>query len=128
MKQRRTQRTSKRPRNPQTAKPELPQITALVAIEKPIYGGAFLARVDGKAVFVPLTLPGEQARVRITEDKRGYATAEVDEIVTRSPRTHCTRLPPLRRLRRLQLSTRGLSRHKSLSSKPSCAKRSSAAA
>jgi 23S rRNA (uracil1939-C5)-methyltransferase len=54
----------------------------IVEIEKPIYGGAFLARVEGKAVFVPLTLPGEQARVRITEDKRGYASAEADEIVT----------------------------------------------
>ena len=50
-------------------------------IEKPIYGGAFLARVEGKAIFVPLTLPGEQARVRITEEKRGYATAEAEEIV-----------------------------------------------
>jgi 23S rRNA (uracil1939-C5)-methyltransferase len=53
----------------------------LVEILKPIYGGAFLARIDGKAVFVPLTLPGEQARVRITEDKRSFANAEVEEIV-----------------------------------------------
>jgi 23S rRNA (uracil1939-C5)-methyltransferase len=57
----------------------------LVNIEKPVYGGSFLARVEGKAVFVPLTLPGEQARVRITEDKRGYSTAEVEEIVSASP-------------------------------------------
>ena len=54
-------------------------------IEKPIYGGAFLARIEGKAVFVPLALPGEQVRVRIVDDKRGYATAEVEEIVTASP-------------------------------------------
>jgi 23S rRNA (uracil1939-C5)-methyltransferase len=52
----------------------------LVRIEKPIYGGAFLARIEGKAVFVPLTMPGEQARVRIVDDKRGYATAEAEEI------------------------------------------------
>jgi 23S rRNA (uracil1939-C5)-methyltransferase len=56
----------------------------LVQIEKAIYGGAFLARVEGKAVFVPLTLLGETAKVRITEEKRGYATAEVDEIATTS--------------------------------------------
>jgi 23S rRNA (uracil1939-C5)-methyltransferase len=55
-----------------------------VRIEKPIYGGAFLARIEGKAVFVPLALPGEQARVRIVDNKRGYATAEVEEIVTAS--------------------------------------------
>lgn len=53
----------------------------LVQIEKPIYGGASLARVEGKAVFVPLALPGEQVRVRIVEEKRGYATAEVEEII-----------------------------------------------
>lgn len=57
----------------------------LVQIEKPIYGGAFLARVEGKAVFVPLTLPGEQARVRVVEDKRSYATAEVEEIQSPAP-------------------------------------------
>ena len=57
----------------------------LVTIEKPIYGGQFLARVDGKAVFVPLTLPGEEVRVRISEHKKGYATAEPDEIVRVSP-------------------------------------------
>jgi hypothetical protein len=34
-------------------------------IEKPIYGGAFLARVEGKAMFVPLALPGRAgARAR----------------------------------------------------------------
>jgi 23S rRNA (uracil1939-C5)-methyltransferase len=59
--------------------------TQLVTIEKPVYGGAFLARMEGKAVFVPLTLPGEKARVRIVEDKRGYATAEIEEIVSSAP-------------------------------------------
>jgi 23S rRNA (uracil1939-C5)-methyltransferase len=52
-----------------------------VRIEKPIYGGAFLARMAGKAVFVPLALPGEEARVRVVDDKRGYASAEVEEIL-----------------------------------------------
>ena len=59
--------------------------TQLVEIVKPIYGGAFLARVEGKAVFVPLTLPGEQVRIRIAQDKRGYSTAEPEEILTPSP-------------------------------------------
>ena len=64
----------------------------LVQIEKPIYGGASLARVEGKAVFVPLALPGEQVRVRIVEEKRGYATAEAEEIVAAAPERvapHC---------------------------------------
>ena len=71
-------------RRPRPATPK-PSRSALVQIEKPIYGGAFLARLEGKATFVPLTLPGEQARVRILEDKRSYATAEPEEILTPSP-------------------------------------------
>jgi 23S rRNA (uracil1939-C5)-methyltransferase len=62
-----------------------PHATTLVQIEKPIYGGAFLARVNGKATFVPLTLPGEEARVRVIEEKRGYALAEAEQIVTAAP-------------------------------------------
>jgi 23S rRNA (uracil1939-C5)-methyltransferase len=67
--------------------------TQLVHIEKPIYGGSFLAREAGKAIFVPMALPGEEARIRIVQDKskRGYATAKVDEIVQASPE----RVPPL---------------------------------
>ncbi len=44
-----------------------------------------MARMEGKAVFVPLTLPGEQARVRIIDEKRGYSTAEVEKIVAVVP-------------------------------------------
>lgn len=43
-----------------------------------------MARVAGKAVFVPLALPGERVGVRIVEDKRGYALAEAEEIVETS--------------------------------------------
>jgi len=65
--------------------PSSPPKLLLVEIEKPIYGGAFLARLEGKAVFVPLALPGEQARVRITQSKSGYASAEAEEIVRAAP-------------------------------------------
>lgn len=68
----------------QQRRPEVDR-TALVQIEKPIYGGAFLARLDGKATFVPLTLPGEQAQVRIIEEKRSFATAEPEQIIEASP-------------------------------------------
>ncbi len=66
-------------------KPPEPAASQLVEIGKPIYGGAFLGRLEGKAVFVPLALPGEQARIRIAESKPGYSTAEVEEIVTAAP-------------------------------------------
>ncbi len=57
----------------------------LLTIEKAIYGGAFLARDEGKATFVPLALPGEKVRVRIVEDKRSHAVAEIEQIVQCSP-------------------------------------------
>jgi 23S rRNA (uracil1939-C5)-methyltransferase len=57
----------------------------MVTLEKPVYGGSCLAHSDGKAVFVPLALPGEQTRIYFVGSKSGYATAEVDEILTASP-------------------------------------------
>lgn len=84
MTKRRQQRPESRKR---TAPATVRQQSAprLVEIEKAIYGGSFLARVDGKAVFVPLALPGETVSVCISDEKRGYSTAEIDELVTRVP-------------------------------------------
>lgn len=53
-------------------------------IEKAVYGGAGLARAEGKAVFVPFTLPGETVEARLTEDKRGYSTAELEAVTEAS--------------------------------------------
>jgi 23S rRNA (uracil1939-C5)-methyltransferase len=36
---------------------------------------------DERAVFVPFALPGEQVRIRLVEEKRSYARAELIEIV-----------------------------------------------
>lgn len=73
------------PKKPAPAAPSHATHSQLVQIEKPIYGGASLARLEGKALFVPLALPGEQARVHIVEEKRSYSTAEVEELVTAAP-------------------------------------------
>lgn len=56
------------------------EATQSVQIEKPVYGGAFLAHVEGKALFVPLALPGEQVRVRISSEKGSFASAELEEL------------------------------------------------
>ncbi len=71
----------------QTSQPKcVPDPTPhLVEITKPLYGGQFLARHEGKAVFVPLALPGEQVHVRITEEKKSYSVAEPLETVLASP-------------------------------------------
>src|SRR5947208_3325573 len=45
------------------------------------FGGDGIARHDGQVIFVPFSLPGERARVRLTRAKRDYATAEILEVV-----------------------------------------------
>ena len=55
-----------------------------LTIEKPIYGGDFLSRREGKTVFVPMTLPGETVSAHITEEKRSFAKAEIDAVLTAS--------------------------------------------
>jgi 23S rRNA (uracil1939-C5)-methyltransferase len=54
-------------------------------IEKSLYGGSGLARIDGKAVFVPFVLPGETVEVHLTESRRSYSEAELDAILEPSP-------------------------------------------
>ncbi len=58
--------------------------TISLLIEKPVYGGYSLGRLDGKAVLVPYTAPGEEVLVRITEDKKDYSLGAVETIVSRS--------------------------------------------
>ncbi len=56
-----------------------------------VYGGDALGRLpDGRAVFVPYALPGERARIRLVEEKRGHARAELVEILRANPE----RIPP----------------------------------
>ncbi|MBE0685259.1 MAG: class I SAM-dependent RNA methyltransferase, partial [Anaerolineaceae bacterium] len=53
-----------------------------VKIEKPVYGGEFLARLpDHRPVFVPFVLPDEIAMVQVTQDKKGYARASLINVV-----------------------------------------------
>ncbi len=54
-------------------------------IEKAVYGGSGLARADGKAIFVPFTLPGEEVEAQIAADKGGFATAELQAVIHPSP-------------------------------------------
>lgn len=56
-----------------------------LTIEKAIYGGAGLARHEGKAIFVPLTLPGEEVEARLTRSKSSFAEAELSSVLAPSP-------------------------------------------
>ncbi len=63
------------------AEPVLYEAGLKLRIEKAIYGGAGLARAEGKAVFVPFALPGELVEAAIAEENKGYATAELVEVL-----------------------------------------------
>ena len=50
------------------------------------YGGKAMGRLDGgRAVFVPFGLPGERVRIRLAEEKRGFARGEIVEILQAAP-------------------------------------------
>jgi len=55
-------------------------------IEKLVAGGDGLAFHEGRAVFVPLALPGETVEARLGEARRDYAKAELLGILEPSPR------------------------------------------
>ncbi|MDP2990553.1 MAG: TRAM domain-containing protein, partial [Kiritimatiellota bacterium] len=49
------------------------------------YGGDGVGRTDGRACFVPFTLPGERVRAHLTQEAKRYARADVIEVLTPSP-------------------------------------------
>lgn len=49
-------------------------------------GGEGIGRlVDGRAVFVPFTLPGETVKIQLVEEKRGFVRGQLMEVVKPSP-------------------------------------------
>src|SRR5687768_3660006 len=50
-----------------------------------VAGGAAMARVDGFPVFAVNVFPGDVARVELFEVKKGYARADLVELVTPGP-------------------------------------------
>ena len=56
-----------------------------VEIEKMVYGGCGMGRVDGKVVFVPFTAPGDRVRVEVVREKKDFTEAEVKWVEQESP-------------------------------------------
>jgi 23S rRNA (uracil1939-C5)-methyltransferase len=56
-----------------------------VRIEKLIYGGKGLSRHNNLTLFVPGVLPGERVTVEIKKRRKGFAEAELIEIIKPSP-------------------------------------------
>lgn len=53
----------------------------IVEIEKLIPGGKGLARIEGKAVFVPFVLPGEKIEISVTTEKKNFCEAELMKVL-----------------------------------------------
>jgi tRNA/tmRNA/rRNA uracil-C5-methylase (TrmA/RlmC/RlmD family) len=58
--------------------------TIELLIEKPAYGGCGLGFAEHKAVFVPYAVPGDRVRAVITREKKDYAFASVEEVLSPS--------------------------------------------
>jgi 23S rRNA (uracil1939-C5)-methyltransferase len=57
-----------------------------IVLENPAYGGDTIGRLpDGRAVFVPFSIPGEKVKIRIVMDKKKYARGELVEILEPAP-------------------------------------------
>ena len=63
---------------------QIGEIITVTATEL-VAGGDALARVDGFPVFVSNVFPGDVARVRLYEVKKGFAKADMVEVMTASP-------------------------------------------
>ena len=50
-----------------------------------VHGGRGIGHHHGKAVFVPLTVPGDRVTCRVVKSKRRYIEAELDALVEPSP-------------------------------------------
>ncbi len=57
-----------------------------LTLDNAAFGGESIGRLsDGRAVFVPFSIPGETIRIRITQDKKRYARGKLLEVLEPSP-------------------------------------------
>lgn len=68
-------------------------MNGLLRIDALAYGGSGVGRLDGKAVFVPLTAPGDRIRCRIVQDRKRYAEAELVEVLEPAPQRRAAPCP-----------------------------------
>ena len=79
-----------------------------IKVEKLVYGGDGLARLDGRVVFAPFVLPGERIRAAAEREKPGLVRARTLEVLEARAGARRRRLRILRPLRRMPLSARSL--------------------
>mgnify|MGYP000179112645 CR=1 FL=1 len=65
-----------------------------IVLRSLVYGGDALGRLpDGRAAFVPFTLPGEKVRLQVVEEKRGHVRASLVEVLESAPQRIQPRCP-----------------------------------
>lgn len=68
-----------------------------VSISKLVYGGAGLARREGRVLLVPFVLPGERVRAGVERERAGVIQARLVEVVEAAPGRVEPRCPYFRR-------------------------------
>lgn len=76
---------SRRDRRAERGGAPLPREPLQACVDGFTHGGEGVVRLEGKAVFVPGTLPGETVTVRVVDDRARWARAELLEVVEASP-------------------------------------------
>ena len=57
----------------------------VIIADKMVSGGSCIARIDGKAVFIPMALPGETLEIEIAESRKDYSFARIVSVLETSP-------------------------------------------
>lgn len=56
-----------------------------IITEKFVFGGKSLGKINGKNVFIPFSIPGEELEINITESKKDYDNGQIVKILKSSP-------------------------------------------
>jgi tRNA/tmRNA/rRNA uracil-C5-methylase (TrmA/RlmC/RlmD family) len=79
-----------------------------LTIEKLVYGGEGLSRLEGKVVLTPFVLPGEVVRAEIERAKNDLWRGRLIEVLQPSAFARDSRMPVFPALRRLPVSAHRL--------------------
>ena len=61
-------------------------LSSVITVEKMIFGGKCLGKIDNKNVFVPYAVPGEKLEIEITQSFRDYDEAKIVKVLEASPK------------------------------------------
>ena len=68
-----------------TDNPQAATVTHRISLTDLAFGGEAIGRLEGRVVFVPYGLPGEEVAVELTEDRRDFARGRIVGILKASP-------------------------------------------